>query len=692
VDPRLEKEIVHYDLPHIASTPNLSQAQQQKLLMHLRCNHRNWQDINSWIRKGLLPVSLTVANCPDPVCGACQFGKAKRKPHAKATGGITKTATVPGAGVSADQLEVGCPGRIPTTKGLPTTKRYRYCNLWVDHYSRYVYPTFHETKHATELINSKKEFERFAGKFNVKIQRIRADNGVYSSTQFQLACEASQQELTFCAVGGHWQNGVAERYIGTITQTARTLLLHAITKLPKVLTEEFWPFAVRHACTFHKASINPATNLSPHECFTGEPPPWRISDFRVFGCPVFVLDKRLQDGDSLPKWRARCWSGVYVGHSMQHAGNVPLVYNPVTTHVSPQYHITFDDMFTTVAGTTATLSDAAFQALYDSEDWLFKHSFGTTADTHCFESYWSLPPSLPRKGPKSNTSWRHSTRLPRPSSPDSATHGAPDGHLARVPVANPPENLATTLASDHAEHPAGDHAIHLASDHAEHPAGDHAMHLASDHAEHPAGDHAMHLASDHAAHPAGDQAATLASEHSAHSAEAQSARFSSEHAVSLACDQVMHPTSNQDTRPATPQNACHTTHLPAPPTSASIPFSPALVPTDPSVKSGSAKLLSYVNLQPVACSAALKAYQAAHGININVYTTQSLGAPSRTSSPPRFLPLSQITSLLQCPVHPRWRQPIYLQQTVITNRTSSHKGKCSKPPIIRNSSNVRPLK
>jgi hypothetical protein len=188
-----------------------------------------------------------------------------------------------------------------------------------------VYPTFYETKHATELINSKTKFERFAGKFNVKIKRIRADNGVYSSTPFQLACEASQQELTFCAVGGHWQNGVTERHIGTITQTARTLLLHAITRWPKVLTKEFWPFTVRHACTFHNASINPATNLSPHECFTGEPPPWRISDFRVFGCPVFVLDKHLQDGDSLLKWRVRCWPGVYVRHSLQHAGNVPLV-------------------------------------------------------------------------------------------------------------------------------------------------------------------------------------------------------------------------------------------------------------------------------------------------------------------------------------------------------------------------------
>jgi hypothetical protein len=253
--------------------PNLTNSQRLKLLWHERCNHRSWSTLNSWIRHDLLPIHPSVASAPDPICAACQAGKAHRKTHAKVTNSIAATCTAPGQGVSADQLEAGYPGKIGTTKGLPTNKRYKFCNLWIDHFSRFIYPTFHETKHAAELVASKKEFQTYASRFNIKIQRIRADNGVYSAGQFQVSCDEDSQDLTFCAVGSHWQNGVAECHIGVVTQTARTLLLHAISKWPNVLNEEFWPFAVRHACTFHNSSVDPTNGKSPHQLFTGDPAP-----------------------------------------------------------------------------------------------------------------------------------------------------------------------------------------------------------------------------------------------------------------------------------------------------------------------------------------------------------------------------------------------------------------------------------
>ncbi len=77
---------------------------------------------------------------------------------------------------------------------------------------------------------SKTEFEAWAAHFNVKNSSIRGDNRVYSPKLFKDACDKQQQSLTFCGVGAHWQNGIAERFIGTITEWARTILLHAMAK------------------------------------------------------------------------------------------------------------------------------------------------------------------------------------------------------------------------------------------------------------------------------------------------------------------------------------------------------------------------------------------------------------------------------------------------------------------------------
>jgi len=144
------------------ATSNLTNNQLRKRHMHERCAHAHWDQINSWIRAGLLPCEPSLANEPDPVCAACQIGKMHRKTHKTNTGHIGSEHTAPGMGVSSDGMEAGIPGKIFSTHGTPTSKSYKYATFWIDHYSKFVYVTMHETKCAEELLKSKLEFEDFA--------------------------------------------------------------------------------------------------------------------------------------------------------------------------------------------------------------------------------------------------------------------------------------------------------------------------------------------------------------------------------------------------------------------------------------------------------------------------------------------------------------------------------------------------
>ena len=71
--------------------------------------------------------------------------------------------------------------------------------------------------------------------------------------------------------------------------------------------------------------------------------------FHTLFCPVYVLDSRLHSAAGTgPSGEPKSRIGVYLGHSPFHAGSVALVFNPSSGRVSPQYHVVFNDEFSTV--------------------------------------------------------------------------------------------------------------------------------------------------------------------------------------------------------------------------------------------------------------------------------------------------------------------------------------------------------
>lgn len=89
----------------------------------------------------------------------------------------------------------------------------------------------------------------------------------------------------------------------------------------------------------------------------------------VWGCPIYVLQKRLSDGKSIGRWEPRSTRYIHMGFSDQHSKTVPLVLNPETGSITPQWNVTFDDYFTTVSMKPEDLPD------FNGSEW--NNLFGT---------------------------------------------------------------------------------------------------------------------------------------------------------------------------------------------------------------------------------------------------------------------------------------------------------------------------
>ena len=118
-----------------------------------------------------------------------------------------------------------------------------------------------------------------------------------------------------------------------------------------MIDEIFWPFAMKAVAERLNSLQIDSLGRTPESILHGikvEDIP--VKSYHTLFCPIYVLDRRLQNagGPGPPKWEPRSRIGVYLGHSPFHAGSVALVWNPTTGRVSPQYHVVFDDDFTTV--------------------------------------------------------------------------------------------------------------------------------------------------------------------------------------------------------------------------------------------------------------------------------------------------------------------------------------------------------
>ena len=366
-----------------SSNQNLSEAEKELLKWHFKLGHLSFAKIQHLMRTGVLSHTQATRNLhtaaakikSPPKCAACMFAKqtVRSAPGSvshvvKDRAGVLRAGNLhPGAEVSVDHFISSLRGRLFTgyNKGGDASRLIGGC-IFVDHSSSYIHVEFQSSLSSHDTLRAKLAYERVCRDSGIVVQTYMSDNGKsFTSKEYSEHLSEFYQTSKFAGVGAHHHNAQAERAIRTIMSIARAMMIHAGIHWPDVAKAELWPMAVSHACFLWNHVPNPSTGLSPADLFTKTR--WsqrKFHDLHVWGCPLYVLDKSLQDGKKIPKWKPRSNRSIYVGVSRAHASTVPLALNTSTGSITPQFHVVFDDWFATVMSYNEDAPD------FNSDEWL----------------------------------------------------------------------------------------------------------------------------------------------------------------------------------------------------------------------------------------------------------------------------------------------------------------------------------
>ena len=361
---------------------NLTEGQKELLRWHQRLGHLEFKKIQHLMRSGILShtsrtrsLHTAAAKLKEfPKCAACLFGKQTTKTMPGKTmkiiqdrAGVLKSGNLlPGQEVSVDHFISSVKGRLFTgfNRGSIQDKYVGGC-IFVDHASANIHVEFQSSLSSHETLGAKQAYENVCKDIGIVPQTYMSDNGTaFTSKEFVEHLSNFHQISKLAGVGAHHHNAQAERAIRTIMSIARTMMMHAGIHWPDVADPTLWPMAVKHSCFLYNHVPSHLSGLSPNDLFTKTRwPQKKFLDLHVWGCPVYVLDKSLQDGNKIPRWKPRSSRSVYVGISDSHASTVPLVLNISTGAITPQFHVVFDDWFATVPSESEDIPD------FNSDDW-----------------------------------------------------------------------------------------------------------------------------------------------------------------------------------------------------------------------------------------------------------------------------------------------------------------------------------
>jgi hypothetical protein len=206
----------------------------------------------------------------------------------------------------------------------------KYGLVIVDDYTRFTWVFFLHDKSETQGV-LKKFLRRAQNEFNLRIKKIRSDNGSeFKNTQVDNYLDEEGIKHEFSAPYAPQQNGVAERKNRTLIEMARTMLDEYKT------SDRFWAEAVNTAChAINRLYLHRLLKKTSYELLTGNKP--NVSYFRVFGSKCYILNKKAKNSKFAPK----AMEGFLLGYDSN--SRAYRVFNKISGCVEISCDVVFDE-------------------------------------------------------------------------------------------------------------------------------------------------------------------------------------------------------------------------------------------------------------------------------------------------------------------------------------------------------------
>jgi hypothetical protein len=216
---------------------------------HYPLGHLAFSKIKQLALNSKIPRHL--AKVKPPACAGCLFGAMTKVPwRGQETSSEVSVATKARQCVSVDQLILTQVGFIAQLKGTLTKKCYTAATVFVDHYLRLKYIHLMTKLTSKKTMEAKQAFEHFAEQHGVRTLHYHCNNGQFADNAFKNSCSAKGQQLTFCEVNAHFQNGIAKKAIRDLQESAGKQLFHAHQRWPAAIHLALWPYALGVVSTF----------------------------------------------------------------------------------------------------------------------------------------------------------------------------------------------------------------------------------------------------------------------------------------------------------------------------------------------------------------------------------------------------------------------------------------------------------